>query len=82
MPGRQTVAAQPGWNIPSSVLAFVARTGVRTCRCTLGRPALTGAVLAVRWMPPSVLTWWQLEKASPPTSPSALPTDRPPALWL
>jgi hypothetical protein len=48
----------------------------------LGQPALVGAVLADRWTPPSVLTWWQLEKASPPTSPSALPTDRPPDLWL
>jgi hypothetical protein len=66
--GRRTVAAQLGCNIPSSVLAFVVRTGVRTCRCALGRPALVD-----RWTPPSVLTWWQLEKASPPTSPSALP---------
>jgi hypothetical protein len=80
--GRRTVAAQPGCNILSSVLAFVARTGVRTCRCALGRPTLAGAVLVDRWTPPSVLTWWQLEKASPPTSPSALPADRPPALWL
>jgi hypothetical protein len=80
--GRRTVAAQPGCNIPSSVLTFVARTGVRTCQCALGRPALAGAVLANGWTPPLVLTWWQLEKASPPTSPSALPADRPPALWL
>jgi hypothetical protein len=43
--GRRTVAAQPGCNIPSSVLVFVARTGVRTCWCALGRPALAGAVL-------------------------------------
>jgi hypothetical protein len=41
------------WDSP--VLAFVARTGVRTCRCALGRPALAGAVLAGRWMPLSVL---------------------------
>jgi hypothetical protein len=27
------------------ILVFVARTGVRTCRCALGRPALAGAVL-------------------------------------
>jgi hypothetical protein len=80
--GRRTVAAQPRCNIPSSILTFVARTGVRTCRCALGRPALAGAVLVVRWTPLSVLTWWQLEKASPPTSPSAPPADRPPALWL
>jgi hypothetical protein len=80
--GRRTVAAQPGCNIPSSVLVFVARTGVRTCRCALGRPALAGAVLVDRWTPPSVLRWWQLEKASLPSRPSAPPTDRPPALWL
>jgi hypothetical protein len=35
-----------------------------------------------RWASPSVLTWWQLEKASPPSSPSALHADRPPTLWL
>jgi hypothetical protein len=40
--GRRTVAAQPGCNIMSSVLVFVVRTGVRTCRCALGRPALVG----------------------------------------
>jgi hypothetical protein len=80
--GRRTVAAQPGCNIPSSVLAFMARTGVRTCRCALGRLALAGAVLADRWSSPSVLRWWQLEKASTPSRPSAPPADRPPALWL
>jgi hypothetical protein len=80
--GRQTVAAQLGCNIPSSVLAFVARTGARTCRCALERPALAGAALVDRRTPPSVLTWWQLEKASPPSRPSAPPMDRPPALWL
>jgi hypothetical protein len=35
-----------------------------------------------RWTPLPVLRRWQLEKASPPTRPSAPPTDRPPALWL
>jgi hypothetical protein len=80
--GRRTVAAQPGCNIPSSVLAFVARTGVRTYRCALGRPALAGAVSVDTWTPPSVLRWWQLEKASPPSGPSAPPAGRPPALWL
>jgi hypothetical protein len=61
------------WDGP--ILVFVARMGVRTCRCALGRPALAGAVLVGRWTPPSVLRWWQLEKASPPTrlsAPSAL----------
>jgi hypothetical protein len=43
--GRRTIAAQLGCNIPSFVLAFVARTGVRTCRCALGRLALAGVVL-------------------------------------
>jgi hypothetical protein len=80
--GRQTVAAQLGCNIPSSILAFMARTGAGTCRCALERPALAGASLVDRRTPPSVLTWWQLEKASPPSRPSAPPTDRPPALWL
>jgi hypothetical protein len=61
------------WDGP--VLVFIARTGVRTCRCALGRPALAGAVLVGRWTPPSVLRWWQPEKVSPPTRssvPSAL----------
>jgi hypothetical protein len=60
------------------LLAFVART----CRCALERPALAGAALAERRTPPLVLTWWQLEEASPPSRPSVPPTDRPPALWL
>jgi hypothetical protein len=80
--GRRTVAAQLGCNIPSSVLAFVVRTGVRTCRCALERPALAGAALVDRRTPSLVLMWWQLEKASPPSRPSAPPMDRPPALWL
>jgi hypothetical protein len=80
--GRRTVAAQPGCNILSSVLVFVARTGVRTCRCALGQPALAGAVLVDRWSPPSVLRWWQLEKACPPSRPSVPPANRPPTLWL
>jgi hypothetical protein len=40
--GRRTVAAQLGCNILSSVLAFVARTGVRTCRRSLVRRWWTG----------------------------------------
>jgi hypothetical protein len=35
-----------------------ARTGVRTCRCALGRPTLVGAVLVGRWPLSSVLRWW------------------------
>jgi hypothetical protein len=53
---------------------------VRACRCSLERPALADAALVDRQTSPSVLTWWQLEKASPPLGPSAPPTDRPPAL--
>jgi hypothetical protein len=59
------------WDSP--ILVFVARTGVRTCRCDLGRPALAGVVLVGRWTPPSVLRWWQPEKVSPPMRSSAPP---------
>jgi hypothetical protein len=59
------------WDGP--VLVFVARTGVRTCRCALGRPALAGAVLVGRWTPSSMLRWWQPEKVSPLTRSSASP---------
>jgi hypothetical protein len=44
------------WDGP--VLVLVARTGVRTCRCALGRPPLAGAVLVDRWPLSSVLRWW------------------------
>jgi hypothetical protein len=57
--GRRTVAAQLGCNIPSSVPTFVARTGARTCRCALERPAFAGAALVDRRTPLSVLTWRQ-----------------------
>jgi hypothetical protein len=53
------------WDGP--ILVFVVRTGVRTCRCALGRPAPAGAVLVGRWTPLLVLRWWQLEKSSSPT---------------
>jgi hypothetical protein len=66
------------WDGP--VLVLVARTGVRTCRCALGRPSLAGAALVGRWLPSSVLRWWQPEKVSPPTRPSAPPAVGPPAL--
>src|SRR5688572_3452082 len=52
--GRRSVAAQLGCNIPSSILAFVARTGVRTCRCGLERPALACVALVDRRTPPLV----------------------------
>jgi hypothetical protein len=44
------------WDGP--VLVLVARTGVRTCRCALGRPPFAGAVLVGRWPLSSVLRWW------------------------
>jgi hypothetical protein len=44
------------WDGP--VLILVVRTGVRTCRCALGRPPLAGAVLVGRWPLSSVLRWW------------------------
>jgi hypothetical protein len=68
------------WDGP--VLVLVARTGVRTCRCALGRPPLAGAALVGRWLPSSVLRWWQPEKVSPPTRPLAPPTVGPLALRL
>jgi hypothetical protein len=46
------------------VLVLVARTRVRTCRCTLGRPPLAGAVLVGRWPLSSVLRWWSPEEVS------------------
>jgi hypothetical protein len=68
------------WDGP--ILVFVARMGVRTYRCALGRPAPAGAVLVGRWTSSLVLRWWQLEKASLPMRPSAPSTNQPPALWL
>jgi hypothetical protein len=34
------------------------RTGVRTCRCALGRPPFADVALARRWLLSSVLRWW------------------------
>jgi hypothetical protein len=47
-----------------------------------GAAGLAGAAVVDKRTPPSVLTWWQLEKASPPSRPSVPPADRPPTLWL
>jgi hypothetical protein len=44
------------WDSP--VLAPVARTGVRTCRCALGRSPFAGAVLVGRRPLSSMLRWW------------------------
>jgi hypothetical protein len=46
------------------------------------RTPYAGAALVGRWTPPSVLWWWQPEKDSPPTRPSAPAVAGPPALWL
>jgi hypothetical protein len=69
------------WDGPALVL--MAGTGARTCRCALGQPTPTGAVLADRSMPPSVLRWWRSEKVSLPTrslTPPAPPDLRPPGM--
>jgi hypothetical protein len=62
------------WDGP--ILVFMVRTGVRTCRCALGRPAPAGAMLVGRWTPSSVLRWWQPEKVSSPTRSSVSPALR------
>jgi hypothetical protein len=72
--GRRTVAAQPGCNIPSSVLAFVARTGVGTCRCTLGRPALGGVVLVVAAVGANVVVAGESFSTDKPVSATRGPT--------
>jgi hypothetical protein len=72
--GRQTVAAQLGCNIPSSILAFVARTGVRTCRCALGRPALAGAVLVDAAVGADVVAAGESFSADKPVSATRGPT--------
>jgi hypothetical protein len=56
-PGGRTTRRTPrGWYSCSGTAS--ARTGVRTCRCTLGRPPFAGAVLVGRWPLSSVLRWW------------------------
>jgi hypothetical protein len=76
MPGKANCCC-PARMQHSVLLAFVARTGARTCRCALERPALASVALVEGRTSPSVLTWWQLEKASPPSRSSAPPMDRP-----
>jgi hypothetical protein len=72
--GRRTVAAQLGCNISSSVLAFVARTGVRTCRCALGRPALAGALLVDAAVGADVVAAGESFSADKPVSATCGPT--------
>jgi hypothetical protein len=82
MPGKANCCCPARMQHSILFLAFVARTGARTYRCALERPAFAGAALLERRTPPSVLTWWQPREASPPSRPSAPPTGQPPALWL
>jgi hypothetical protein len=82
MPGKANCCCLARMQHSVLFLAFVARTGARTCRCALERPAFAGAALVERRTPPLVLTWWQPGEASPPSRPSAPPTGWPPALWL
>jgi hypothetical protein len=44
--------------LDSLVLTPVARMGVRTSLCMLGRPPFAGAALVRRWPLSSVLRWW------------------------
>jgi hypothetical protein len=82
MPGKANCCCPARMQHSVLFLAFVARTGARTCRCAFERPAFAGAALVERRTPPSVLTWWHPGEASPPLRLSAPPTGRPPALWL
>jgi hypothetical protein len=56
-PGGRSTRHTPRGRYSCSGLALV-RSGVRTCRCALGRPLFAGAVLEGRWPLSSVLRWW------------------------
>jgi hypothetical protein len=56
-PGGRTTHRTPRGRCSCSGTAS-ARTGVRTCRCALGRLPFTDAALARRWLLSSVLRWW------------------------
>jgi hypothetical protein len=47
MPGKANCCCPARMQHSVLLLAFVAKTGVRTCRCALERPALAGAALVV-----------------------------------
>jgi hypothetical protein len=51
-------------------------TPPRGGRCSPVREDLSGDLPVGRWLPSSVLRWWQPEKASPSTRPSAPTADR------
>jgi hypothetical protein len=56
-PGGRTTRRTPRGQYSCSGTAS-ARTGVRTCRCALGRLPFAGVELACRWPLSSVLRWW------------------------
>jgi hypothetical protein len=56
VPGDRPTRRTPRGRYSCSGTASV-RTGVRTCRCALGRPPFAGAVLVGRWPLSSVLRW-------------------------
>jgi hypothetical protein len=77
MPGKANCCCPARMQHSVLLIAFVARTGVRTCRCTLPTVGVGGeADAAVR---ADVVA---AGGSFPPLRPSAPPTDRPPALWL
>jgi hypothetical protein len=65
MPGKANCCCPARMQHSALFLVFVARTGARTCRCALERPAFAGVALVERRTPLSVLTWWQPGEASP-----------------
>jgi hypothetical protein len=58
MPGKANCCCPTRMQHSTLFLVFVARTGARTCRCALERPAFADAALVERRTPSSVLTWW------------------------
>jgi hypothetical protein len=52
MPGKANCCCPARMQHSVLLLAFVARTGARTCRCALEQPAFAGAALVERWTPP------------------------------
>jgi hypothetical protein len=77
MPGKANCCCPARMQHSVLLLAFAARTGVRTCWCASPTVGVGGeADAAVR---ADVVA---AGGSSPPLRPSALPTGRPPALWL
>jgi hypothetical protein len=82
MPGKANCCCPARMQHPILCPRFRGEDGSEDLPVRFGAACARGAALVDRRTPPSVLTWWQLEKASPPSRPSAPPTDRTPALWL